>query len=151
MGRRENNWSLLFIKDNCFFLVKPMETLGLPLRKWWWLCHAKIVCFWNPFSISSRILGAQTFLFFNLQRILQIFVNFLSMWEKRRIFWACFWVGKKITFSLPIAENSSIFNITFQIFKCFFQQVLTSVIFICYESLFSEREWNLAFAQRSPM
>lgn len=74
--------------------------------------------------------------------VLQFINNFANLCErsismkKERDFLSLLLSRKRITFSLPRAENFSVFNVRFQFFKCFFQQVLTPVTFLCPESSF---------------
>lgn len=93
----------------------------------------------STLSISSRFLRAQIFLFFNLSIILQIFVKGLLVWKKRRIFWACCKVGRELPFHYQELKTFQFLISDFSFFKCFFQQGLTPVTFICPEVFFFKK------------
>lgn len=106
------------------------------------------MCFFSTLSISSRFLRAQIFLFFNLSIILQIFVKSSVSMKKEKDLLSLLQSRKRITFSLSRAENISVFNIRFQFFKCFFQQVLTPVTFICLEYFFFQKGSEIWYLPR---
>lgn len=86
--------------------------------------------------------------------VLQFINNFANLCErsvsmkKEKDLLSLLQSRKRITFSLSRAENISVFNIRFQFFKCFFQQGLTPVTFICPDFFFFQKGSEIWYLPR---